>query len=515
MSARLRNTGDAASAPGEVDHFIGGARYRGGSTRVLELHDPGSGAPRGSVRLANAEDVGHAVALAAAAQVDWALWNPQRRARVLFEFKRLIELHEQELARALSLEHGKTIADASGELRRGVDVVEFACGIPALQKGEFTPDAGPGIDVYSMRVPLGVVVGITPFNFPVMVSMWMFSIAAACGNAVILKPSEKVPAILNRLAELFLQAGAPPGILNIVHGDKEAVDALLRHPVVKAVSFVGSSDVAQYVYATGAAHGKRVQAMGGAKNHGVVMPDADMDRLATELVGAAFGSGGMRCMALPVVVAVGRNTAEALRQRLIAAAAQVRTGSSDDASAQYGPLVTRAHWERVKQYIELGIAEGAELIVDGRGVAIAGREQGYFLGPSIFDHVTSDMRSYQEEIFGPVLQILRVQSFEEAIRLPSLHQYGNGVAIFTRSGRTAREFAQRVEVGMVGINVPLPVPVSYHSFGGWKRSAYGDMNQHGMEGVRFYTRIKTVTQRWPDADELLEANTGFVLPTTR
>jgi malonate-semialdehyde dehydrogenase (acetylating)/methylmalonate-semialdehyde dehydrogenase len=499
----------------ETLHYANGKPYAGASGRRLELFDPNSGRSRGSVVLANASDVDHVVRLSAEAQPGWAEQNPQRRARVLFEFKRLLEARSQELAEALSDEHGKTVADAKGEFQRGIDVVEFACGIPQLQKGEYTPGAGPGIDVYSMRLPLGVVAGITPFNFPAMVSMWMFSIAAACGNAVVMKPSEKVPEILNRLASLFLEAGAPPGILNVVHGDKEAVDAVLAHPLVKAISFVGSSDVAQYVYATGAAHGKRVQAMGGAKNHGVVMPDADVEKLAQELVGAAFGSGGMRCMALPVVIAVGTRTAERLRSRLVELAATVRAGLSSDPSAQYGPLVTKAHYQRVLKYIQLGVDEGAELVVDGRGLRVPGHEGGYVLGPSVFDHVKPAMRSYREEIFGPVLQILRVETFEEAVQLASQHQYGNGVAIFTRSGRIAREFAQRVEVGMVGINVPLPVPVSYHTFGGWKRSAYGDMNQHGMEGVRFYTRVKTVTQRWPDVDDAAEPNAGFVIPTMR
>jgi malonate-semialdehyde dehydrogenase (acetylating)/methylmalonate-semialdehyde dehydrogenase len=499
--------------PSETTHFINGETYRGSSSRKLDLFHPNTGAPRGTVLLADAQDVDHAVRAAAKAQVGWAEWNPQRRSRVLSEFIGLIKARGKDLAAALSQENGKTVADAMGEFQRGLEVVEFACGIPHLQKGEFTPGAGPGIDVYSMRVPLGVVVGITPFNFPAMVGMWMFSIAAACGNTVIMKPSEKVPAILNRLAELFIEAGAPKGVLNVVQGDKAAVDALLKHPDVKAVSFVGSSDVAQYVYATGAAYGKRVQAMGGAKNHGVIMPDADLDRLSNELIGAAFGSGGMRCMALPVVVAVGDGPADALRERLIARVKTVRTGPSSDTAAQYGPLVTKAHLERVHRYIELGIQEGAELIVDGRGFSVPGHEAGYLLGPSIFDRVTPRMRSYKEEIFGPVLQIVRVRTFEEAVQLPSLHQYGNGVAIFTRSGRIAREFAHRVDVGMVGINVPLPVPVSYHSFGGWKRSAYGDMNQHGMEGVRFYTRVKTVTQRWPDADERTDPNAEFVIPT--
>jgi malonate-semialdehyde dehydrogenase (acetylating)/methylmalonate-semialdehyde dehydrogenase len=515
MATRQSEVAAAPLMEREIVHFAGGKPFAGSSKRRLDLFNPNTGAVRGQVALANAADVDHVVRLAAQAQPAWAEQNPQRRARVFFEFKRLLEARAQEFAEALSAEHGKTVADAKGEFQRGLDVVEFACGIPHLQKGEFTPSAGPGIDVFSMRLPLGVVVGITPFNFPAMVGMWMFSIGAAVGNAVIMKPSEKVPNILNRLAELFLEAGGPPGILNVVHGDREAVDSLLTHPVVKAISFVGSSDVAQHVYATGAAHGKRVQAMGGAKNHGVVMPDANVEKLAQELIGAAFGSGGMRCMALPLIVAVGKGTGDRLRNRFIELAKTVRVGLSDDPNAQYGPLVTKAHYERVLSYIQLGVEEGAELIVDGRGVKVPGHEDGYLLGPSVFDHVKPEMRSYREEIFGPVVQIVRADTLDDAIKLASDHQYGNGVAIFTKNGRVAREFAHRVEVGMVGINVPLPVPVSYHSFGGWKRSAYGDMNQHGMEGVRFFTRVKTVTQRWPDADDVTDPNAGFVIPTMR
>jgi len=389
-------------------------------------------------------------------------------------------------------------------------VIEFACGIPHALKGEYTEGAGPGIDVYSMRQPLGVCAGITPFNFPAMIPMWMFGVAIACGNAFILKPSEKDPSVPMRLAELFMEAGGPAGILSVVNGDKAAVDAILTHPLIRAVSFVGSSDIAQYVYATGTAHGKRVQAMGGAKNHGIVLPDADLDQAVKDIIGAAYGSAGERCMALPVVVPVGEKTANALREKVLSEIDSLKVGISTDAAAQYGPVVTAAHRKRVEDYIQLGVDEGAELVVDGRGFKLQGYEQGFFIGPTLFDHVKPAMKTYKEEIFGPVLQIVRAESFEEAIALPSEHDYGNGVAIFTRNGRAAREFASRVNVGMVGINVPIPVPVAYHTFGGWKRSAFGDTNQHGMEGVKFYTKVKTVTARWPEG---AVDDSAFVIPT--
>ncbi|MDB5496533.1 MAG: mmsA1, partial [Phenylobacterium sp.] len=432
--------------------------------------------------------------------------------RVMFDFKRLIEANMEELAELLSSEHGKVIADSKGDIQRGLEVIEFACGIPHALKGEYTEGAGPGIDVYSMRQPLGVAAGITPFNFPAMIPMWMFGVAIAVGNSFVLKPSEKDPSVPIRLAELMMEAGAPKGVLNVVHGDKVAVDAILDHPDIKAVSFVGSSDIAQYVYSRGTALGKRVQAMGGAKNHGVIMPDADLDQAVKDISGAAFGSAGERCMALPVVVPVGAKTAEAFREKMLAEIETLKVGVSTDAAAQYGPVVTAAHRRRVSDYIQLGVEEGAELVVDGRGFSLQGYEDGFFIGPSLFDQVKPAMRTYQEEIFGPVLQIVRAETFEEAVALPSQHQYGNGVAIFTRNGRAAREFAAQVNVGMVGINVPIPVPVAYHSFGGWKRSAFGDTNQHGMEGVRFYTKIKTVTARWPEG---LSEDSAFVIPTMR
>jgi malonate-semialdehyde dehydrogenase (acetylating)/methylmalonate-semialdehyde dehydrogenase len=494
----------------EIQHFVNGAPRAGASGRTGDVFDPNTGEIQARVALASAQEVDVAVRAAAAAQVGWAATNPQRRARVMFEYKRLVEARMDELAALLSSEHGKVIADSKGDIQRGLEVIEFACGIPHALKGEYTEGAGPGIDVYSLRQPLGVVAGITPFNFPAMIPMWMFGIAIAVGNSFILKPSEKDPSLPVRLAELFMEAGAPAGVLNVVNGDKTAVDAILTHPLIRAVSFVGSSDIAAYVYATGAAHGKRVQAMGGAKNHGVVLPDADLDQAVKDILGAAYGSAGERCMALPVVVPVGAPTAKALRERLLEGIETLRIGVSSDAEAQYGPVVSAAHKKRVEDYIQLGVDEGAELVVDGRGFALQGHENGFFIGPTLFDQVTAEMRTYREEIFGPVLQIVRAETFEEAIALPSRHDYGNGVAIFTRNGAAAREFASRVEVGMVGINVPIPVPVAYHTFGGWKRSAFGDTNQHGMDGVRFYTKVKTVTARWPEG---LPDQSAFVIPT--
>jgi len=497
----------------DILHVIGGEAVGGGSGAFGDVFDPNIGELQARVAFADAALVDVAVRAAQKAQPGWAALNPQRRARVMFEFKRLVEARLDELSLLLSSEHGKVVADSRGDFQRGLEVVEFACGIPHATKGEYTEGAGPGIDVYSIRQPLGVVAGITPFNFPAMIPMWMFAVAVACGNAFILKPSEKDPSVPVRLAELFLEAGGPPGVLNVVHGDKAAVDAILTHPDIAAVSFVGSSDIAAYVYATGAAHGKRVQAMGGAKNHGIVLPDADLDQAARDIVGAAYGSAGERCMALPVAVPVGAKTADALREKLLGEIDALKVGLSTDPDAQYGPVVTAAHKRRVEDYIALGQREGAELVLDGRGFTLQGHEKGYFVGPTLFDHVKPDMRSYQEEIFGPVLQLVRAESFEEALALPSRHAYGNGVAIFTRDGRAARDFAARVNVGMVGINVPIPVPVAYHTFGGWKRSAFGDTNQHGMEGVRFYTKIKTVTARWPESQ--LEGESSFIMPTMK
>lgn len=493
-----------------IDHFIGGGAFASGE-RQGDIFDPNSGGVQAKVGFGTSADLDKAVAIAVEAQHGWAATNPQRRARVMFNFKALVEKHIDELALLLSSEHGKVIADAKGDVQRGLDVIEFACGIPHALKGEYTQGAGPGIDVYSMRQPLGVVAGITPFNFPAMIPMWMFGPAIACGNAFIHKPSERDPSVPVRLAELMLEAGAPEGILQVVHGDKEMVDAILDHEDIKAVSFVGSSDIAHYVYRRGVAAGKRVQAMGGAKNHGIVMPDADLDQVVNDLSGAAFGSAGERCMALPVVVPVGEKTANELREALLPAIARLRVGVSTDPEAHYGPVVNAAHKQKIENYIQMGVDEGAELVVDGRGFSLQGHEKGFFVGPTLFDHVKPTMQTYREEIFGPVLQIVRADSFEEAVRLPSEHQYGNGVAIFTRNGHAAREFAARVNVGMVGINVPIPVPVAYHTFGGWKRSAFGDINQHGMEGVRFWTKTKTITQRWPDGSATGE--NAFVIPT--
>jgi len=495
-----------------IPHFIDGAAYVGASGRFGDVFNPNTGEVQARVALATSDEVDKAVQGALRAQQTWAQVNPQRRARVMFEFKRLMEARMDELAELLSSETGKVIADSKGDIQRGLEVIEFACGIPHALKGEYTEGAGPGIDVYSMRQPLGVVAGITPFNFPAMIPMWMFGVAIATGNTFILKPSEKDPSVPVRLAELMLEAGAPAGVLNVVHGDKVAVDALLDHPDIKAISFVGSSDIAHYVYSRGTAAGKRVQAMGGAKNHGLILPDADLDQAVKDIMGAAYGSAGERCMALPVVVPVGKKTADEVRERVLAELETLKVGISTDAAAQYGPVISQAHKDKISNYIQMGVDEGAELVVDGRGFSLQGYEKGFFIGPTLFDGVKPTMKTYQEEIFGPVLQIVRAETFEEALALPSDHQYGNGVTIFTRNGRAAREFAARVNVGMVGINVPIPVPVAYHSFGGWKRSAFGDANQHGMEGVRFYTKVKTITARWPDG---AVEGSAFVMPTMK
>ena len=494
-----------------ITHFIHGEYAPLAGARLADVLDPSTGAVQAQVELANPALLQKAVDSALQAQPAWAATNPQRRARVMFRFKELIEQNMDDLARLLSTEHGKVIADSKGDIQRGLEVVEFACGIPHLLKGEYTEGAGPGIDVYSMRQPLGIVAGITPFNFPAMIPLWMMAPAIACGNAFILKPSERDPSVPVRLAELALEAGLPEGILNVVHGDKEIVDAILDHPDIKAVSFVGSSDIANYVYARGAQNGKRVQCMGGAKNHGIILPDADMDQAVADIVGAAYGSAGERCMALPVVTPVGEATAEILRAKLITAIEGLRVGISTDPDAHYGPVVSAAHKAKIENYIQMAADEGAEIVLDGRGFSLQGYEEGFFLAPTLIDHVKPQMKSYQEEIFGPVLQILRAATFEEAVSYPTRHQYGNGVAIFTRNGDYARRFASQVEVGMVGINVPIPVPVAYHSFGGWKRSGFGDLDQYGMDGVRFYTRTKKITQRWPSGGAVVDQS--FVIPT--
>jgi malonate-semialdehyde dehydrogenase (acetylating)/methylmalonate-semialdehyde dehydrogenase len=460
------------------------------------VYNPATGQVQALVPLANSAELNAAVASAEAAFPAWAAQPPLRRARVLFRFRELFEQHLDELAAVITSEHGKVLSDAKGEATRGLEVVEFATGIPQMLKGEFSEQVGPGIDSWSMRQPLGVVAGITPFNFPAMVPMWMFPIALACGNCFLLKPSERDPSAAVLIAELLKQAGLPDGVFSVVHGDKEAVDGILAHPAIKAVSFVGSTPIAEYVYAKGTAHGKRVQALGGAKNHMIVMPDADLDQAADALVGAAYGSAGERCMAISVAVAVTNKTADDLIAKLKPRIAALKMAPGTEANADLGPLVTGVHLERVKGYVALGKTEGAELIVDGRADALP-KGEGFFLGACLFDHVKPEMRIYKEEIFGPVLCVVRAKDFETAIGLINEHEFGNGTSIFTRDGDTARAFAHGVQAGMVGVNVPIPVPMAFHSFGGWKRSLFGDHSVHGPEGVRFYTRIKTVTARWP------------------
>ncbi|HSZ74020.1 MAG TPA: CoA-acylating methylmalonate-semialdehyde dehydrogenase [Rhizomicrobium sp.] len=497
----------------ELTHFIAGKHVKGTSGRFGDVFDPATGEVQARVPFVTRAEVRQAVDAALAAFSEWSAINPQRRARVMFNFKALVEKNMDELAHMLSSEHGKVLADSRGDIQRGLEVIEFACGIPHLSKGEYTEGAGPGIDIYSMRQPLGVVAGITPFNFPAMIPMWMFGVAIACGNTFVCKPSEKDPSVPLRLAELMMEAGAPAGVLNVVIGDKEAVDAILEDPDIQAVSFVGSSAIAEYVYSHGTAHGKRVQAMGGAKNHAIIMPDADLDQVTNELIGAGYGSAGERCMAISVAVPVTDKIADALVAKLKPRVEALHVGVPTDPDADYGPLVTAQHRRKVMDYIDMGVKEGAELVVDGRGFKLQGYENGNFLGGSLFDRVTPDMQSYKDEIFGPVLQVVRAPDFETAMSLPTKHQYGNGVAIFTRDGDAAREFAAKVKVGMVGINVPIPVPLAYHTFGGWKRSAFGDMNQHGPEGVRFYTRVKTVTARWPKGG--VRENPNFIIPTMK
>ncbi|MGK5728027.1 CoA-acylating methylmalonate-semialdehyde dehydrogenase [Streptomyces sp. URMC 124] len=496
----------------ELTHFIGGKHTPGTSGLFTDVYDPNTGAVQARVPLAGHEETTAAIAGAAAAQPEWGEWNPQRRARVLLRFLQLVDGEREALARLLSAEHGKTIADAHGDLQRGLEVVEFAAGIPHLLKGEFTDNAGTGIDVHSLRSPLGVTAGITPFNFPAMIPLWKAAPALACGNAFVLKPSERDPSVPLRLAELFLEAGLPPGVFNVVNGGKEAVETLLEDPRVQAVGFVGSTPIAAHIYATAAARGKRAQCFGGAKNHMIVMPDADLDQVADALIGAGYGSAGERCMAISVAVPVGEETADALVAKLKERIGALRIGRSDDPDADFGPLVSREALDRMRRYVDIGTTEGAELVVDGRGFVLPGHENGFFAGATLFDRVSTSMRVYREEIFGPVLCIVRAANYEEALRLPSEHPYGNGVAIFTRDGDTARDFTRRVNTGMVGVNVPIPVPVAYHTFGGWKRSGFGDLNQHGPDAIRFYTRTKTVTSRWPSG---VKEGASFTLPTMR
>src|SRR6266581_4198084 len=494
----------------EIGHFIGGKEVKGSSGRFGEVFNPNTGEVQAKVALADKSDVDKAIANAEAAFPVWAATNPQRRARVMFKFLELLHKEFDSLAQLLSSEHGKTVADSKGDIQRGLEVVEFACGIPHLLKGEFSESAGPGIDLFSLRRPLGVVAGITPFNFPAMIPMWKFAPAIACGNAFILKPSERDPGVPMALAALMIEAGLPPGILNVVNGDKEAVDAILDDPDIRAVGFVGSSPIAQYIYERAAATGKRAQCFGGAKNHAIVMPDADMDQTVDALIGAGYGSAGERCMAISVAVPVGKTAADRLMEKLIPRVESLKSGTSVDPSADYGPLVTREAVEKVKNYIDIGVKEGATLAVDGRGFKMQGYENGFYLGGCLFDNVTKDMRIYKEEIFGPVLSVVRAHDYGEALKLPSDHEYGNGVAIFTRDGDAARDFAAKVNVGMVGINVPIPVPIAYYTFGGWKKSGFGDLNQHGPDSIRFYTKTKTVTARWPSG---VKEGAEFSIPT--
>lgn len=482
----------------EIPHFVNGRETPGTSGRFADVFNPATGEVQARVPFANAGEVDAAVKGALAAQPKWAATNPQRRGRVLMEFVRLLNRDMDKLAESLSSEHGKTLPDAKGDVQRGLEVAEFCIGAPHFLKGEFSESAGPGIDMYSMRQPVGVVAGITPFNFPAMIPMWKFAPAVACGNAFILKPSERDPSVPVMLAELMLEAGLPEGILQVVHGDKEAVDALLDHPDIGGMGFVGSTPIAQYIYSRGCANGKRVQCFGGAKNHMIVMPDADMDQAADALVGSGYGAAGERCMAVSVAVPVGDKTADALIERLVPRVEKLRIGpytSGDD--MDYGPLVTKEAQKRVLGLIETGLEQGAKLVVDGRDFKLQGYENGFFVGPHLFDHVRPDMDIYKTEIFGPVLSTVRAESYEAALGLAMNNEFGNGVAIFTRDGDTARDFASRINIGMVGINVPIPVPLAYHTFGGWKKSAFGDLNQHGPDAFRFYTRTKTVTSRWP------------------
>jgi len=493
-----------------IGHFINGEPVDGTSKREADVFLPMTGEGQAKVALAATAEVKAAVASAKQAQPAWAAINPQRRARVLRKFIELVHRDYDALAELLSREHGKTIPDARGDIERGLDVVEFALGVPHLIKGEYTEGAGPGIAVYSMRQPLGVVAGITPFNFPAMIPLWKAAPAIACGNAFILKPSERDPGVPMRLAELFIEAGLPAGIFSVVNGDKEAVDALLDHPDIQAIGFVGSTPIAEYIYTRGCAAGKRVQCFAGAKNHMIIMPDANMDQAVDALIGAGYGSAGERCMAISVAVPVGEETADKLVEMLVPRVEALKIGPPTDADADYGPLVTAEALSRVKGYVQTGIDEGAELLVDGRDFKMQGYEDGFYMGGCLFDRVTRDMEIYKKEIFGPVLSVVRAQSYEEGLALANDHEYGNGVAIFTQDGDAADDFASRVQVGMVGVNVPIPVPVAYHSFGGWKRSVFGDLNQHGTDSIRFYTKTKTVTSRWPSG---IKDGASFVLPT--
>lgn len=495
----------------QIQHFIGGQRVAGNNGRSQDVYNPATGEVSGSVALATGDDVAAAVAAAKAAFPAWADTPPIRRARLMNRFLNLLNQHKDELARAITLEHGKVFTDARGEVERGIDIVEFACGMPQLLKGDFTDQVSTGIDNWTLRQPLGVVAGITPFNFPVMVPMWMFPVAIAAGNTFVLKPSPTDPTPSLFYADLMKEAGFPDGVFNVVHGDKEAVDALLVHPDVQAISFVGSTPIANYIYETGARHGKRVQALGGAKNHMLVMPDADLEKAVDALVGAAYGSAGERCMAISVATLVG-DVGDRIVPMLAERARELVIKNGLEMDAEMGPIVTGAARDRITGYIEKGVSEGADLVVDGRGHTVAGHNQGFWLGGTLFDNVTPDMTIYREEIFGPVLACVRVNDFAEGVDLINAHEFGNGVSLFTRDGNVAREFGRKIQVGMVGINVPIPVPMAWHGFGGWKKSLFGDMHAYGEEGVRFYTKQKSIMQRWPES---ISKGAEFAMPVSR
>ena len=494
-----------------IFHYVDGKEFKGESKRTSDVYNPATGEVQAKVNLASKADVDSAIKCAAKAFPNWADTPPITRARILFKFKELIEKNSDELTKLIVAEHGKVYDDAKGSLTRGLEVVEFACGIPHLLKGEFTENVGKGVDSWSTRQPLGVCAGITPFNFPAMVPMWMFPVAIACGNTFILKPSEKDPSCSMMLADLLKQAGLPDGVFNIMNGDKESVDALLEHKDVSAISFVGSTGIAKYIYENAARYEKRVQALGGAKNHCVVMPDSDLDQAVNGLMGAAYGSAGERCMAQSVAVAVG-NIGDELVKRLSQKVEALKVGPGMDKTSEMGPLVTKEHLEKVRGYVDLGIKEGAKLVVDGRNLKLQGYENGFYIGGCLFDNVTEKMRIYKEEIFGPVLSVVRVKDFNAAVDLINNHEYGNGTSIFTRDGDSARTFTNKIKVGMVGVNIPIPVPMAFHSFGGWKRSLFGDQHMHGPEGVRFYTKLKTITSRWPSG---IKDNPEFIMPTMK
>ena len=495
-----------------IGHYINGEHIAGKSNRYGDVYNPAKGEISAQLSMATANETKLAIDVAQAAFPAWSAMPALRRARILFKFKALLDLRANDIAKTISLEHGKTISDARGEVTRGIEVVEFACGAPHLMKGDFNDNVGTGIDTYSMHQPLGVVAGITPFNFPIMVPLWMIPMALATGNTFVLKPSEKTPSASLMIADLLAEAGLPAGVFNIINGDKEAVDILLSDKRIQAISFVGSTPIAEYIYSTGTKNGKRVQALGGAKNHLVVMPDADLDQVADALIGAGYGSAGERCMAISVAVTVG-DVADKLVEKLQEKVKIITIDHGLNEKADMGPLVTPQHFEKVKSYVDLGVSEGAKLVIDGRGYRHAGYEKGFFLAPCLFDNVSKDMRIYKEEIFGPVLAIVRATSFEEALQLVNDHEFGNGAAIFTRDGEAAREFTNRVQAGMIGVNVAIPVPIAFHSFGGWKRSLFGDYHIYGMEGVRFYTRLKTTTSRWPASNK--PHGSDFAMPTMK